>query len=66
MTYLKAYINEDCIANYYDDNLPQVDIMELDDNGDIIAEEYESYETIEEMQTRVNYINNNQLTWKDL
>ena len=57
MTHLHAYINYDCIANYYDDTLPQVDIMELDENGDIINEEYESYPTIEEMQERVNQIN---------
>lgn len=62
MGYLKAYVNYDCSANCYDDSLPMVDIYEID-GGDFVAEDFESYKTIEDMQKRADYINSHNLTW---
>jgi len=66
MSELKAYVNKDSISSYLNVE-GQVEIYELDDtNSDIVAVEYESYETEEQMQARVDQINNGHFTWKTL
>ena len=60
MKYLRACINYDAIANFYGIK-GQVEIYDEFDNT-----EYESYPTEEEMQKRVDYINNNKFTWETL
>ena len=58
--FLKAYINYDAISSF-ENVRGQVEIYDEYDNT-----EYESYETEEEMQARVDYINNNKFTWESL
>lgn len=68
MIYLRAYLNYDAIS-CYEGVKGQVDIYEYDDETDECIfdhEEFESYETEKEMLDRVDYINKNKFTWKDL
>ena len=55
--YLKAYINYDAISSFPDVK-GQVEIYDEFGNND-----YESFETEQDMQDRVDYINNNNFTW---
>ena len=65
MSKLRAYLNYDCLSAY-DGVVGQVDIYELDDDGDIVAEDFESYSTEEQMNERVEKINNGNFTWDNL
>ena len=68
MRYLRAYHNMDSINSFYvngniPNNIGQVEIYYYDDTlGMLDTYDWESYPSIEEIKTRVDYINSNKFT----